>query len=355
MAHMKKHIVLLSAFLSPHRSGAEAMVEEVSARLKDDFDITIVTGKYSAHAKRRDTLRGIAVRRIGIGLPIDKYLFPFLAPLATRGLKPNIVHAVLESYAGLALILCRFTVPKAKRILTLQSTNTSLLLGLMHRSADQVTGISNVLIERAKKWGRTDVVLIPNGINLAGIRDACRAHPKDSGRVLFVGRLEPMKGVDTLLKAFAKAIPGLSPDIHLRIVGDGSLMHALKALASELDIDHRVTFAGRIGPVAVLDEFARAEIFCGLSRSEALGNVFLEAQAAGCAIVSTNVGGIPEIVKDGTSGILVRSDNVDAAADVLRDLLKDPIKRAVLAREGRMSAERYDWNAIAKRYGEIYA
>ncbi len=351
---MKKRVVLLSAFLSPHRSGAEAMVEEVSTRLKDDFDIMIVTGKYSARAKRHDTLRGIAVRRIGLGLPIDKYLFPFLAPLAARGLQPDILHAVLESYAGFALILCRFTVPKAKRILTLQSTNTTLLLGPMHQSADRITAISNALIERAKTFGRTDVVLIPNGIDLAGIRKACRAHPKDSGRVLFVGRLEPMKGVDTLLKAFAKAIQGLSPDVHLRIVGDGSLMNSLKALASELDINHRVMFAGRRGPDAVLDEFARAEIFCGLSRSEALGNVFLEAQAAGCAVLATNVGGIPEIVKDGTSGILVQSDDIDAAASSLRDLLKDPAKRAALAREGRMSSQRYDWNAIAKRYAEMY-
>ena len=352
---MKKRIVLLSAFLSPHRSGAEAMVEEVAARLPEDFEVTIVTGRYASSLPKRVVMGRATVLRVGIGLPVDKYLFPFLAPMAARGLHPQIVHAVLESYAGLALVFCRLLVPRAKRVLTLQSTNTSLLLGPMHRVAHRITAISSVLVKRAAGFGRTDVTLIPNGIDSAAIGEACAFHPKDSGRVLFVGRLESMKGVDTLLKAFAKAITGLSPDIHLRIVGDGSLQTSLKKLSSELEIDHRVTFAGRVSHIAVFDEYARAEIFCGLSRSEALGNVFLEAQAAGCAVLATDTGGIPDIVQDGVSGILVPVDDVEAAAKSLRSLLQDVPLRARLARDGKKNAERYDWNAIVKQYVAVYA
>ncbi len=369
----KKRLVLLSAFLSPHRSGAEAMVEEVSLRLADQYDITIVTARLSRALPLRSALtpacpvgrpcpspkgRGgtssVCVIRLGLGTPFDKYLFPFLAPFAARGLRPDIVHAVLESYAGFALVLCRWVVPRAKRILTLQSTNTSLFLGLIHRSAHCITAISTALIERAKKFGRSDVTLIPNGIDLVAIREACSFHAKDSGRVLFVGRLESMKGVDTLLHAFSKAIVGLSPEVHLRIVGDGSQRTSLETLAADLEIDHRVEFMRRVSPKAVLDEFAKGEIFCGLSRSEAMGNVFLEAQAAGCAVLATNTGGIPEIVKNGVSGLLVPVDDIDAAADALRRLLLDVTLRATLARDGKKFSGSYDWSVIAEEYGSIY-
>ena len=211
------------------------------------------------------------------------------------------------------------------------------------------------LAERARSFGRTDVTLIPNGIDLVSIREACRFHAKDSGLVLFVGRLEPMKGVDTLLRAFAQAIVGLSPDIHLRIVGDGSLKADLRKLATELEIDHRVVFAGKVSPKSVLDEFAKAEIFCGLSRSEALGNVFLEAQAAGCAVLATRTGGIPDIVKDGVSGVLVPVDDIEQSAAALRNLLRDVPLRAELAREGKQSAENYDWQTISAEYRNVYA
>ncbi len=370
MLSMKRHLVILSAFLFPFRSGAEAMVEEVSVRLTDEFDVTIVTARLKRSLPKRDHLlppppipppsplrrtvgrgeNGVHVVRVGLGFSFDKYLFPFLAPFAVLRLKPDIIHAVLESYAGLALVFCKWIVPRAKRVLTLQSTNTSLFLGPIHRCAHIITAISSALIERAKTFGRSDVVLIPNGIDLAAINRLCTEHPKDSGCILFAGRLEPMKGVDVLFQAFAKAITGLSPDIHLRIVGGGSQEKMLQDLAKSLEIDHRVTYTGRIDHRAVLAEFARAEIFCGLSRSEALGNVFLEAQASGCAVIATNIGGIPEIVKDQESGLLVPPDDIDASAKAIKSLLADPGLRARLSIAAKKGMERYDWQVISMAY-----
>ena len=251
-------------------------------------------------------------------------------------------------------MFCKVLVPRAKRILTLQSTNTTLLLGPIHRSAQVITAISKTLIGRAKQFGRTDITLIPNGIDLSAIRETCSLHTKDSGLVLFVGRLEPMKGVDTLLSAFAKAIKGLDPGIRLKIVGSGSLSGSLQSLAKSLEIDHRVMFVGQLSGRAVFDEYAKAEIFCGLSRSEALGNVFLEAQAAGCAVLATTVGGIPEIVQDGVSGKLVPPDDIDAAAAALRELLGDAVLRARLVSGGKLSSGDYDWGVITSGYEAVY-
>jgi glycosyltransferase involved in cell wall biosynthesis len=345
-----KKLVLLSAFLSPYRSGAEAMVEEVSARLSGRYDITIVTGRYSRTLPKRERIGRVQVIRVGLGMPFDKWLYPFLAPPLLGRLRPDIVHAVLETFAGLTLFFCRC---KAKKILTLQTTNRTFLKKTIVNYPDSVTAISADLKRIAEGLGRTDVVVIPNGIDLTGITAACKSFAKDSGRILFVGRLEPMKGVDTLLKAFAIAAKGQPPHVHLRIVGDGSQRASLKSLAKELEIDHRVTFTGRVDGTKLFEEYARAEIFCGLSRSEALGNVFLESQAAGCPVVATDVGGIPEIVKHETTGILVPPDDPEAAAAALKKLLSDTYYRARLSVEARKNAERYGWDGIAERYATV--
>lgn len=344
---VKPRVALLSAFLSPHRSGAEACVEEVAMELAGRYQITIITARLRRSLPRRDTLRGrVPVWRVGLGCRFDKWFFPFLAPLAVLRLRPQIVHAVLESYAGAALIGCRvFT--NAKTILTCQSTNTRFLVCFMHRMAHRVTAISSVLCQRAVRCGRHDTVLIPNGLRLADIPDAAKV----DGRILFAGRLEPMKGVDVLLQAFAH----LPAHAHLHIVGDGSLRRTLERQAAELGIAERVTFAGYIPTPQVYREFARSAVFCAPSRSEAFGNVLLEAQAAGCAVVATHVGGIPDIVEDGITGLLVPAEDVSALSTVLSTVLADATLRLSLGGAGQQHAQRYDWRLIAEKYAELYS
>lgn len=361
---MKPKVVILSAFLTPFRSGAEACAEEIAARLQHEYDITIITARLRKDLPYLDRLEsGVRVWRVGLGYGFDKWLYPFLAVRAVRALKPDIVHAVLETFAGFALMLAKGT--KAKRILTLQTTNRSFLKGPIIRSADMVTAISSALVKRAAELGRNDVTLIPNGIDLKLINDALAHRPKIDGRILFVGRLEKMKGIDTLLRTFAlllKATSHRPPEVEgleagglgLRIVGDGSQRAVLQDLAAELGLNDRVTFAGYLKPEQVAAEFAQAQVFVGLSRSEALGNVFLEAQAAGCAVVATDVGGIPDIVQDGETGLLVKPDDQAAAAGAIARILSDESFRESLVKNGQKNASSYGWDAIASRYGDVY-
>lgn len=347
-----KHVVILSAFLSPFRSGAEACVEEVPPLLKDRFRFTIVTAKLRGDLPRHDTVNGTPVIRVGLGTSFDKWLFPFLAPFAARKLQPDIVHAVLESFAGLALVFCVWVTPRAKRILTCQSTNTSLLIGEMHRSADAVTVISKVLLARAKKYG-AEAALIPNGIHYGAIRKAVESNDQYPARILFVGRLEPMKGVDTLLAALS-ILKEDGTHFHLRVVGDGSQREKLEAITRSLGLQDDVTFVGAKKHQEVFDEYAQAAIFCGLSRSEALGNVFLEAQAAGCAVLATNVGGIPDVVQDSVTGYLIPPDDAQTARNALGVLLKHDALREQMGDAGVENAKGYEWPEIANRYKEMY-
>ena len=340
----------MSAFLSPYRSGAEACVEEVAIKLSKYFDVTIVTSKkFSGEDKK---LRGIvSIKRVGLGLSIDKWLFPIFAPFAVRKLRPDITHAILETFAGLTLPFCKYADKETKRILTLQTTNRSFLKGMIIRSADKVTAISKALVKIAGELGRNDVVLIPNGVNISQL---CNSVSKTDGSILFVGRLEKMKGIDILMQAFKK-VSEKNSEAKLRIVGDGSQRKTLKSLAYELGIKDKVTFTGKLSPNEVYEEYGHAQIFCGLSRSEAFGNVFIEAQAAGCAVVGTSIGGIPDTVEQGVTGLLVKPDDVDGAVEALERLLSDADLRNKLSENGRKNAEKYDWANIAQQYAELYS
>ncbi len=346
-----KKVVLYSAFVSPMRSGAEACAEEVAARLQNRFDITIIAARMRRNLPVDDVLpTGVKVKRVGFGMTFDKWLYPFLAPSAAVVLQPDILHAVLESFAGMALVLSKRLLPKAKKILTCQSTNTSFLLDPMHRAADKITAISSVLIARANELGY-NATLIPNGIR---VKELQSAHAQRvPGRILFIGRLEKMKGVYVLISAF-KDVAARHPDATLRIVGDGSQRQVLEQHAKDLGVSDRVTFVGAVPHDRVAEEYAAAEIFCGLSRSEALGNVFLEAQAAGCAVIGTTVGGIPDIVKDGETGLLVAPGSFAEAAGAIEQLLTDKALRERLATAGKAHAAAYDWDSIAERYGALY-
>jgi len=353
----KPKVVILSTFLSPLRSGAEACAEEVALGLSDQYEVTLVTAKMRRDLER-EAMSGkreasVRIIRVGFGCMFDKWLYPFLAPQVAKSLKPDIVHAVLETFAGLALYRCRKAVPKAKRILTLQTTNRKFLKKRIVQSADKVTAISSVLVRIAKEYERDDVISISNGIHLEAIRMARKEVKKIFGRILFVGRLEPMKGVDTLLDAFA-LIRKEFPHASLHIVGDGSERMRLKFLSEKLLIVDSITFTGRMDPPNLYREFAEAEVFCGLSRSEALGNVFLEAQAAGCVVIATRIGGIPDIVKSGETGILVSPNSPEEAADAIKEVLYGEKLRMQMAEAGMQNAQKYDWSVIVEKYKKVY-
>ena len=335
----------MSAFLTPFRSGAEACAEEVPKLLKNDFDITIVTARLNRKLPKNDTLDGIPVIRVGLGITMDKWLYPFLAPLVVHKIKPDTVHAILETFAGLALVFCK----ASKKILTCQTTNRSFLKGFIVSKPHTVTAISTALLGMVQVYRTDDVVKIPNGIHTEQFVSAVNAYNKVPGRVLFVGRLEQQKGVDTLLEAFSK-VRQSQPSATLHIVGDGSL-RGLFYTRNDLD---GVELLGALSGQDLQKEYAQAQIFCGLSRSEALGNVFIEAQAAGCGVIGTTVGGIPDTITHEKTGLLVPPNDSQAAADVIVKLLTDEMLLSYISNNAKENATKYDWSAIAKRYAKLY-
>jgi glycosyltransferase involved in cell wall biosynthesis len=150
---------------------------------------------------------------------------------------------------------------------------------------------------------------------------------------LSVGRLSPEKGVDTLIEAV-----GLTPGAHLVVAGDGPERSRLEALAGRV-APGRVRFAGHVSPaeVAALNAGARAAVLAA-RWYENMPLSVLETQAAAVPLIVTALGGLPELVRDGHSGLVVPPNDAPALAAALQRLQADPELAATLGRQGRQSA-----------------
>ena len=185
--------------------------------------------------------------------------------------------------------------------------------------------------------------VVPNAVDVALFRPGNGS----SGRLLTVGLLGPQKGVDVLLQALARLPDGIGLDV----VGDGPSRAEYERLSAELGLEQRVRFHGLL-PKARIAELARdARAFVLASRFDNNPCVLVEAQAAGLPIVSTRVGGIPEIVGD--DGVLAEPGDPEAFSRAVRKALDDPGRwdRDRIAAHAR---ERYSLEAVGRSLAEVY-
>jgi glycosyltransferase involved in cell wall biosynthesis len=167
---------------------------------------------------------------------------------------------------------------------------------------------------------------------------------------LVVGQLARRKGHDVLLHALAR----LRHEARLTIVGDGPERERLERLASELGVRDRVSFEGARGQHELRGYYEAADVFCLPSFQEGLPVVLMEAMAFGVPVVATRIMGVPELVDDGVSGVLVTAARVDELATALDELLDDPARAEAIGRVGRERVRReYDLEANVGRLSEL--
>jgi glycosyltransferase involved in cell wall biosynthesis len=171
----------------------------------------------------------------------------------------------------------------------------------------------------------------------------------EAGRILFVGRLEPAKGVEDLLATVAQLAPRY-PHVRLVLAGSGDV----GACAARLGIAGRLELPGWIDAGQRAEQLHRAAIFCLPSHAEGLPLALLEAMAAGKAVVASNVGAMPEALGN-AAGVLVPPRDVAALAAALAALLDDPQAAAAMgARARAVVAARYDSADTGARLAQLY-
>lgn len=227
-------------------------------------------------------------------------------------------------------------------------------------AADTVVGVSETLLEKVtaafpllKLRGS---VVMPNGAPLDMVEMArAEPPPKDLPRpyLLTVGHVVYRKGMDLVIHALALA-KAQGNRMNLVIAGDGPERSTLVGLADRCGVADQIRFVGNQSHEQVLRLMHDCELFVLASRAEGMPLVIAEAMACGKAVIATRVDGVPEIVQDGETGLLVEPDNSHALSAALNRLHGDSVLRERLAAQGKYRAlQAYNWETIAHRYLQL--
>jgi D-inositol-3-phosphate glycosyltransferase len=218
------------------------------------------------------------------------------------------------------------------------------------------------------------ISVVPAGVDLSLFRPVPRAEakrrvgiPPQHRMILFVGRIQPLKGIDTLIRAMQRVInqyPEFRQDLCVAIIGgdpnpDSEMEQAeferLNRLRAELGIGDLVTFLGAKDQDTLVYYYSAAEMVVMPSHYESFGMVALEAMACGTPVIGSDVGGLSFSIEDGFNGFLVPGQDPDALADKIALLLRHSTLRDHLGEQAICWAGRYGWTYIADEILDVYA
>lgn len=373
---MRPKIFVFTTSYFPLVGGAEVAIREVARRLQSRYDFVIITARQRRDLPSQESMREGAVIRVGFGTRSDKWILPFwgCAIVAWRRIvhdrkAPLLIWGMDISQGSVAGLLFKWMFPRVPLVFTIQygygderiangrGGGVACVLRRLLRAADAVTAISTYLKDVAHTYGyEGHVAIIPNGVDadFFGNRGQPSEEKKEKNVIITVSRLVEKNGVDTLIRAVALARKN-TPDITCMIVGEGPERPRLEALAEHLGLRDHITFFGSVPYENLPYYLHRADVFVRPSRSEGMGNAFVEADAAGLPVIGTAVGGIPDVIREGESGLFCRVDDADDCAEKILLVLQNPKIAARMAEHGRRRAhEHFSWKTIAASYGKVF-
>ncbi len=232
-------------------------------------------------------------------------------------------------------------------------------LARVFKKADKVISVSTKLKNIAKEnLGFSEKIsVINNGINskeLIGGKSSLASDYVDYRTILSASNLVSSKGIDLNLKAIAKLVKKYS-NLRYVVIGDGPEINSLKKLTSRLNLKNNVEFLGRLPREKVMDYMSAASVFSLPSWREGFGVVYLEAMAHGKPVIGCAGEGIEDIIENGTTGLLVKTKDLDSLFEALDFLFSHPEESKAIGERARKHVlENYTWQKNAERTLEIY-
>jgi glycosyltransferase involved in cell wall biosynthesis len=263
-------------------------------------------------------------------------------------------------HARFAAVLCRVPVViQVERNIEHYSFKTYWMSRLLERYSWKIVCVSFAVQSALAEAGfdRRKLMVIYNGLNLSSLKLASAAgFLSRENKVVMVARFRRQKDHSTLIRAFAQVVERY-PWARLELVGgadgDGVCLRESWALARELKIDHAIGFLGQRNNVPEI--LSKTRIFVMSTHFEGLCGSVIEAMAAGCAVIGTNVGGVSELIEHGQTGLLVNENDVGGLSARICELLQDTDDAARLARNGQRFAEaNFDLTQMAERYSQCF-
>ena len=311
--------------------------------------------------------QGIEVHSLGLNRKIDLAVALRLRSLLKK-LRPDILHTylihgnvlgrIVGRLVGVPIIIgSELTIGQAGTLGKLLTKLTNPLTNAVEVNSETVgkavvadLGVPKEKIEVI--FPGLDLDAFSGTVNRTNIRSEIGVSD-DQHLVLFVGRLRPVKGPEYGIKAFAVAV-SKNPNLHLVLVGEGEQRSFLENFTTELGIEEKTTFLGARKDLP--DVLSAADSILMPSLTEGFPRVANEAMAASKPIVATRVGGIPEAIIDGVTGLLVESKDIDAMSDAIIRVSSDTELQQQIGNTARQHAEvHYSAASYVSRLDEMYS
>ena len=372
------NILLMPSAYVPSLGGVEELTSKLATQYQNQGQsVAVLTNQWPSNLSQLDEINGITVFRIPFLLP-ERHIRPIFRLLAlnsvilirllkiVREFRPEILHVICCSgNLPYAIMLSRML--GIAVVVTAQGEIGMDAAGLYQSNAyvprnfrkfieqaSWVTACSSNTREELLEYSRTArCAVIHNGIDMTEF-ELRHDNPRlATGRpyVFAMGRHVQQKGFDVLIRAWHQL---QLQDFDLVIGGSGTDTEMLQELIHELKLEDSVHLIGRLDRNGVVSHLQHATCFVLPSRHEPFGIVVLEAMAARTPVIATAVGGVPEFVTDGVNGRLVPSDNVNAMAQALQELIINGASETQID-SGYATAVAHDWSSIATEYMNIYS
>jgi glycosyltransferase involved in cell wall biosynthesis len=309
----------------------------------------------------------VRVHRVGRPWPlkIHYYLTGAAVRRLLKEIQPDILHAhyasgyaTLGRLAGFHPYVVSVWGSDIFDFARKSSVHRGIVVANLNR-ADRVCSTSQIMAEEVERFCQKEVTVTPFGVDCKLFRPRpCSSNGCGEFVIGVVKALEPNYGIEYLIRGFAAFARKTRNDRRLRlmIVGKGSLLGPLQQLATDLGIGAQTSFLGFVSHEKIPEILNRFSVFVApTSGSESFGVAVVEASASGLPVVASRIGGLPEVVKDRVTGILVPPRDADAIASALEELFGNEQLRAEFGANGRKFVlENYEWTENANRMECLY-
>ena len=395
-----KKVLIFSLAYYPFVGGAEVAIKEITDRVSPSETLFhLITIQWDSCLPRTEELGNVTVHRIGFGkkyakigdlsktpLSLNKFYFQIGAYIKAVQLhkeeKFDCTWAMMAHSCAIPAGLFKKRFPNVKYLLTLQEGDPPEHIEKLMRPvwplfkqgfviADALQPISTFLQAWGVRMGfKGESHVIPNGVNVAEFSHAFKSdeimqmkeHLGKKERDVYMvttSRLVHKNGIDDVMRA----LQFLPENVSFLIYGIGPDEEKLRALASTLNIEDRVRFMGQIAHEKMPLMLNACDIFIRPSRSEGMGNSFIEAMAAGLPVVATQEGGIPDFLFDEkrnpgkpSTGWAVDPNSPEQIAVVIKDILENSQKVRDVTKVAReMVIKKYDWNIVSQDMRALFA
>ncbi|MDP3941941.1 MAG: glycosyltransferase [bacterium] len=395
----KKILVLTSTFPRWKNDTTPPFVFELEKRLAKDFDITVLA-PHSQGAKKYEKLENLNIYRF-------QYFWPasYQKLCYEGGILPNIKKNKFLLIQGITLILFEFfsamklirekkidlihahwIIPQGVVALLLKkilhtpyivTTHGGDIYGLQNKimrhvkkiileNAEKITVVSTSIKEKILQEinRKINVEVVSMGVdsklfNVKKYDQSIKEKYNINGPfLLFVGRLAEKKGVSFLIRAMQSVIKKF-PDAKLLIIGEGTILNQLKGLSAQLGVDKNIIFLGPLPNLELPKYYATCDIVVCPSiqtddgDAEGLPVTILEGLASGCCVVSTNTGGISDVIDPNYNGVLIKQKDILSLSNTILALLYEPKKRHYYRKNSLRTVRKYDWGNIIQSYSRL--